>query len=85
MDALVFVFNVCITMRIEVGKIQVLNQAYICSDFDLKLKEFKLKMVIQIFALLEPFLTFSNSFIQIKAYNMLTIMFDLHFKNMKVI
>jgi hypothetical protein len=63
-------------MKIEVGKIQVLNQPYICNDFDLKLKEFKLRMVIQIFTLLEPFLTFSNSFIQIKAYNMLAIMFD---------
>jgi hypothetical protein len=41
-------------------------------------------MVIQIFTLLEPFLTFFNSFIYIKVHNMLAIMFNPHFKNMKV-
>jgi hypothetical protein len=34
---------------------------------------------------LTPFLTFSNSYIDAKAYNMLVIMLDLCFKNIKVI
>jgi hypothetical protein len=34
---------------------------------------------------LTPFLTFSSSYIDVKAHNMLVIMLDLCFKNIKVI
>jgi hypothetical protein len=38
-------FALCSPLKIEVGIIQVLNQLYICDDFDLELKEFKLRMM----------------------------------------
>jgi hypothetical protein len=56
-----------------------------CGDFDSELQEFKLRMMAQILNVFGPFLTFSESFIQSKTYNMLAIMFDLCFENMKVI
>jgi hypothetical protein len=56
-----------------------------CGDFDSELQEFKLRMMTQILNVLGPFLTFFQSFIQSEAYNMLAIMLDLCFKNMKVI
>jgi len=70
-------------LKIELGIIQVLNQLYICDDFDLELKEFKLRMMAQIFYICGPFLTFLASFIQTKTHNMLAIMFHPQLKNMK--
>jgi hypothetical protein len=72
-------------VRIEEWIIQVLNQLYICDDFDSELKEFKLKMMAQNFYIFGPFLTFLESFIQTKAHNMLAIMLDPQFKNMKIL
>jgi len=56
-----------------------------CGDFDSELQEFKLRMMAQILNVLRLFLTFFESFIQSKVYNMLATMLDLCFKNMKVI
>jgi len=42
-------------------------------------------MMGQVLNALGPFLAFSESYITTKAHNMLAIMLDLHFKNMKVI
>jgi len=49
------------------------------------LQEFKLKMIEQVLKALGPFLAFSQSYIIAKAHNMLTIMFDPRFKNIKII
>jgi len=70
-------------LKIEVGIIQVLNQLYICDDFDSEFKEFKLRMMAHIFYICGPFLTFLEPFIQTKTHNMLAIIFHPQFKNMK--
>ncbi len=54
---LVFIFILCINVKIEVCRIHVLNQPYMCGNFDLELQEFKLKMMAQVFNVLGPFLT----------------------------
>jgi hypothetical protein len=41
-------------------------------------------MMLQIINILSPFLAFGSTYNQTKAHNMLAIMFDPHFKNMKV-
>jgi hypothetical protein len=71
-------------MKFEVAKIQNLNEPFIQNDFDLKL-EFKLKMNSQVLNILTPYLAFSSTYIYSKAHNMLSIMLDPHFQNMKVI
>ncbi len=48
------------------------------------LQEFKLRMIGQVFNASGPFVAFSQSYITTKAHNMLAIMLDPHFKNMKV-
>jgi hypothetical protein len=68
-----------------VCNIQALNQPFIQGDFDLELQEFKLKMMGQVLNALGPFLPFSKSYIIAKAHNMLAIMLDFCFKNMKII
>jgi hypothetical protein len=45
LDALYFAFTLCIAMKVDVVRIQALNQPLICGDFDSKLQEFKLRMV----------------------------------------
>jgi hypothetical protein len=50
----------------------------------IKLIEFKLRMNLQMISVLAPFLAFSSSYINAKAHNMLVIMLDPHFTNMKV-
>jgi hypothetical protein len=57
-----------------VGRIQVLNQ-----------QEFKLKMIAQVLNVLGLFLKFSIFFIQTTSHNILAIMFDPCFKNIKII
>jgi len=47
LDALAFTFNLCISMKSEVARIEGLNQPLIRNDFDLKLLEFKLRMNLQ--------------------------------------
>jgi hypothetical protein len=42
-------------------------------------------MMAHVFYIFGPFLTFLESFIQTKAHNMLAIMLDLEFKNMKIL
>jgi hypothetical protein len=69
----------------DVVRIQALNQQLIHGDFYLELQEFKLKMMMQVINILSPFLAFALAYNQAKVHNMLAIMLDLHFKNMKVI
>jgi hypothetical protein len=45
-------------VKIEIEKIQVLNEFYIYGDFDLELPKLKLKMMTNFFCLFGPFLTF---------------------------
>jgi len=66
-------------------KIQALNQALIQSNFDSKLLEFKLKMNSQVIDILMSIIIFFGSYINANAHNMLVIMLDSHFKNMKII
>ncbi len=67
------------------SRTQALNQPFIQRDFDLELPEFKLTMMGQVLNALGPFLAFFESYIIVKAHNMLAIMLDTCFKNMKVI
>jgi hypothetical protein len=64
---------------------QTLNQILIHGDLDLKLQEFKLKMMTQVVNILSPFLAFALAYNQAKFHNMLVIMLDPCFKNTKVI
>jgi len=72
-------------MKFEMVKIQVFNEPLIWSNFDSELLEFKLRMNSHVIDVLTPFLTFSSSYIDVKAHNMSVIMLDLCFKNIKVI
>ncbi len=54
-------------------------------DFDSELQEFKLKMMTQIINNLSPFLAFVLSYNQANVHNIIAIMLDHWFKNMKVI
>jgi hypothetical protein len=45
LDALYSTFTLCIAMKVDVVRIQALNQPLICGDFDSKLQEFKLRMM----------------------------------------
>jgi hypothetical protein len=42
-------------------------------------------MIMQVINILSPFLAFASPYNQANAHNMLAIMLDPHFKNMKVI
>jgi hypothetical protein len=65
-------------MKVDMARIQALNQPLIHGDFDSELQEFKLKMMMmQIINILSPFLTFVLAYNQAKAHNMLAIMLDL--------
>jgi len=55
----------------------------ILCDFDWKLYECKLRMMTQVCNVLAHFLAFSKSYIHAKAHNMLAIMLDPWFINMK--
>jgi hypothetical protein len=69
----------------DVVRIQALNQLLNHGDFYIELQEFKLRMIMQVINILSPFLAFASIYNQAKVHNMLAIMLDLHFKNMKVI
>ncbi len=53
---LVSIFIFCINVKTEVRIIHVLNQLYMCGNFDLELQEFKLRMMAQVLNVLGPFL-----------------------------
>ncbi len=53
--------------------------------FDLKLQKFKQKIMVQVVGILMPFLAFSMAYNHYKTHNMLVIMFDFRYKNMKCI
>jgi glucokinase len=42
-------------------------------------------MMTEVINIISPFLAFASTYNQAKAHNMLAIMLNLHFKNMKVI
>ncbi len=85
LDAFYCAFTLCISMKVDLAKIQLLNQSLIRGDFDLELQDFKLRMMRQVINILSLFLAFSSIYNQAKAHNMLATMFDPHFKNMKII
>jgi hypothetical protein len=62
-----------------------LNQPLIQGDINLGLLKFKLRMNSQVTNVLSPFLAFSNFYINVKAHDMMIIVLDSCFKNMKVI
>jgi hypothetical protein len=68
-------------MKLEMVKIQAFDLRQLYSE----LLEFKLKMNSHVIDVLTPFLTFSSSYIDAKAHNMLVVMLDLCFKNIKII
>jgi len=72
-------------MKSKVVIIWALNQPLIQGDFDLELSKFKLRMHSQMINVLTPFLAFSNLYINVKAHDMMIIMLDFCFLNMKVI
>jgi hypothetical protein len=72
-------------MKVNVANIEALNQPLIHGDFDSKLQEFKQKMMVQVVRILMSLLTFLMIYNHSKSHNMLTIMLDLHYKNMKYI
>ncbi len=72
-------------MKVDVARIQALNPFLIRGNFDSKLQEFKLRMMTQIINILSPFLTFALAYNQADVHNIMAIMLDLWFKNMKVI
>jgi hypothetical protein len=80
-----FAFAFCIVMKVNVANIEALNQPLIHGDFDSKLQEFKQKMMVQVVRILMSLLTFLMIYNHSKSHNMLTIMLDLHYKNMKYI
>ncbi len=65
-----FAFNLCISIKFEMVKIQAFNEPMIWSNFDSKLLKFKVKMNSHVIDVLTPFLTFSSSYIDVKAHNM---------------
>jgi hypothetical protein len=67
----------------DVVRNQALNQLLIHGD--LELQEFKLRMMMQVINIVSPFLAFVLAYNQAKVHNMLAIMFNPHFKNMKVL
>ncbi len=67
------------------ANIDAFNQPFIHGDFDSKLQEFKQKMMVQVVRILMSLLTFLMIYNHSKSHNMLTIMLDLHYKNMKYI
>jgi len=73
-------FHFVYFIKFEMTKIQALNQPLIP-----KLLEFKLKMNSQMIDVLMSIIIFFGSYINVNAHNMLVIMFDPHFKNMKII
>jgi hypothetical protein len=72
-------------MKVNAARVRALNQSLIHGEFDLELQEFKLKMKTQVNNILSPFLAFASTYNQTKVHNILAIMLDLHFKNMKII
>ncbi len=72
-------------MKFKVVKIQALIQPLISNDFESKLIELKLGINSQLINVLTPFLAFFGSYINTKAHNMLVIILDPCFKNMKFI
>jgi hypothetical protein len=68
-------------IKFEMTKIQALIQ----SNFDLELLEFILKLNSQAIDVLMSIIIFFGSYINANAHNMLAIVLDLHFKNMKTI
>ncbi len=62
-----------------------MNQPLIQGDINLGLLKFKLRMNSQVTNVLSPFLAFSNFYINVKAHDMMIIVLDSCFKNMKVI
>ncbi len=84
LDALGSAFSLCIVIKVDVCETQALNQPFLRKDFDSKVQEFKLRMMGQVLNALGPFLAFSESYIVAKAHNMLAIMLDPCFKNMKI-
>ncbi len=85
LDEFASTFTLCILMKYEVAKI--LNQPSIQRNFDLEL-EFRLRMNSQVVSVLAPFLAFFRFYINVinaKVHNMLSIMLDSCFKNMKAI
>ncbi len=85
LDALGSAFSLCIVIKVDVCKTQALNQPFLRKDFDSNIQEFKLRMMGQVLNALGPFLPFYESYIVAKAHNMLAIMLDPCFKNMKII
>jgi hypothetical protein len=85
LNALHSAFTLCITRKTNVAKAQTLNQPLIHGDFDSKLQDFKSRTMTQVINILSPFLAFASTCDPAKVHNMLVIMLDLHFKNMKVI
>jgi hypothetical protein len=72
-------------IKFEMIKIQPLNQPLIQSNFDSKLLQFKLKINSQAINVVMLIIIFFGSYINANAHNMLIIMLDPHFKNMKII
>jgi hypothetical protein len=54
-------------MKLGVTNIQTLNQLLIYDDFDLKLQEFKWRMMVQVVGILMPLLAFSMVYNHSKA------------------
>jgi hypothetical protein len=69
-------FTLCIAMKVDVARIQTLNQLLIHGDFDSELQEFKLRMMTQIINNLSPFLAFALSYNQANVHNIMAIMLD---------
>jgi len=47
-------------MKVGVANIEALNQSLVCGNFDLKLQEFKRKVMAQVMGILTPFLLFNG-------------------------
>jgi hypothetical protein len=67
-------------MKVGVANNEVLNQSIIFADFDLKLYEFKQRMMVQVVRTLMPFLASSMAYNHYGTHNILMIMFILEYK-----
>ncbi len=85
LNVLTFTFTWCITLKFDVASIENLNETLICDNFDLELQEFKWWIMVQVVGILMPFLAFSMIYNHFQAHNMLMIMLDFCYKNMKCI
>ncbi len=71
---MIFALTLRTTMKVEITRIQAINQPYMHND--LELQELMLKMMTH----MGYFKHFFKSFIQTRTHNMLIIMLDYHLK-----